>query len=83
MDPQAVIRDLLEEKRRLDSVISFLESLESGAALPSGPVSKRRGRRSMSSEERRIVSERMKNYWAKRRRAARDKKVASSRSGTS
>ncbi len=71
MDLYKAIRELYEEKKRLDEVIASLEAfLASKAGL--GPeleqFQKRRGRKSMSPEERKQVSERMKEYWASRRR---------------
>jgi len=69
MDLYRIIRDLVEERNRLDQIIRSLESVvESGPgkARP-GPPGKRRGRRSMDGAARKEVSERMKRYWAGRR----------------
>lgn len=69
MDLLKAIRDLYEEKKRLDAVIASLE-LMVAAEIRSparAPAAKRRGRKSMSREERQIVSDRMKKYWAARR----------------
>ena len=64
MDLYKAIQDLHREKTRLDRLIGTLEGrLDSG----SGTSARRRGRRGMSAEERRQVSERMKAYWAKRK----------------
>ena len=65
MDLQKAIRDLYEEKERIDGVIASLELyLKTKGAV----VAKRkRGRKSMGSAERQEVSERMRNYWAARR----------------
>jgi hypothetical protein len=76
MDLQKVLRELYEEKKRLEEVIASLEALQSGAtargldseATPDGV--KRRGRKSMGPEERTKVSQRMKTYWAGKRRGA-------------
>jgi len=68
MDVSEALQKLYAEKRRLESVISSLELLvrnSEGEALP--PNRPRRGRKSMSAEERQKVSERMKKYWADRR----------------
>jgi hypothetical protein len=54
-------------KQRLDRIIHELESLEGGAVALIHPA-KRRGRKSMSAEERHKVSERMMKYWASRRK---------------
>jgi hypothetical protein len=68
MDLYAVIRELRNEKQRLDRIIRELESMEGGAVLALMHRAKRRGRKSMSAEERREVSQRMKKYWASRRK---------------
>lgn len=73
MDLLKAIRELHEEKKRLDAAISSLElMLAAEARLPALRVSmgRKRGRKSMSREEREQVSERMKKYWAARRDAA-------------
>ncbi len=71
MDLYKAIRDLYAEKKRLEEAIASLEELlEAKAAtenLNLDGLRKRRGRKSMGPEERRIVSERMKKYWASRR----------------
>lgn len=66
MDLRKTIAELYEEKTRLDKVIASLEQL---ALEPSViPVSiHRRGRKFMSPQERRKVSERMRRYWATRK----------------
>ena len=66
MDYWATLEELNRERARLDKVIKSLEAL-AGGRQPA-PIS-RRGRKSMSEAERRIVSERMRNYWASRRSA--------------
>lgn len=72
IDLHKVIQQLLEEKQKLESVISSLETLGASAATGNAEqATRRRGRKSMSPEERRRVSERMKKYWATRR-ASRD-----------
>ncbi len=70
MDLAKAIRELTEEKRRLDAVIASLELMLAAesklpALRPRG--GRKRGRKSMSREERLEVSERMKKYWAARR----------------
>jgi hypothetical protein len=66
MDLDGIIRELLAERKRLDRMIRTLE--QQG---PSGPAPRhsrsRRGRKSMDGAARQQVSERMKQYWAKRR----------------
>ena len=69
MDLYKVIQDLYAEKEKLERVIASLEELQhSGGALPTEhKAAGRRGRKSMSSGERKEVSERMKKYWETRR----------------
>jgi hypothetical protein len=70
MDLYKTIRELHEEKARLDQVIVSLEELvRSGEPLREFRFEKRRGRKSMSPAERQAVSQRMKTYWARRRAA--------------
>ena len=73
MDLYKAIRELVEEKKRIDRIIASLEAmLARGNVGPQGKAAtkdppKRRGRKSMSPEERREVSERMARYWAEKR----------------
>jgi hypothetical protein len=71
MDLYKAIQDLYAEKEKLERVIASLEELQRTAGavpvLPPKPP-KRRGRKSMSSSERQEVSERMRKYWAARRK---------------
>lgn len=68
MDFAQIIRELVEEKRRLDEAIRVLEGVASARGTS---IAKRRGRKGMSAEERAQVSARMKRYWAARRAKAR------------
>ena len=70
MDLTKTIQDLYAEKEKLERVIASLEELQRAAqANPAPPDrSRRRGRKSMGAEERQEVSERMKKYWASRRK---------------
>lgn len=82
MDVNKALRELHEEKRRLDIIIATLESrLRNG----SGTRVRRRGRKSMSPAERQEVSRRMSKYWEARRAAAAalDSESVSSAAGTS
>jgi hypothetical protein len=65
MDLHKAIQELYEEKERIDQVIASLEAYLRTNVPASGP--RKRGRKSMSAEERQEVSERMRNYWAARR----------------
>lgn len=62
MDLHKAILELYEEKRRLDQLISSLEY-----QLQKSVPRSRRGRKSMSKEERAQVSERMRRYWQNKR----------------
>jgi len=67
MDLKEAIEQLREVQATLDGLIACLESLRgSGGSNP--PPAKRRGRKSMGPEERRLVSERITKYWANRRK---------------
>jgi hypothetical protein len=69
MDLYKAIRDLYAEKEKLEKVIGSLEELQKAAeATPLLGERKRRGRKGMDEGERRVVSERMKRYWANRRK---------------
>lgn len=65
MDLQKAIRELYDEKERIDGVIASLEQLlrTNGPGAPK----RKRGRKSMGPLERQDVSARMRNYWAARR----------------
>lgn len=69
MDYLGALEELYQERQRLDKVIRNLEALIDGKQPP--PVSTR-GRKSMSDGERKLVSERMRNYWAARRQKHED-----------
>jgi hypothetical protein len=68
MDYRRAIHELREEKKKLDAAIATIETLLSDTS--SEKHTSRRGRKSMSEEERKTVSERMRRYWAKRRKEA-------------
>jgi hypothetical protein len=76
MDLRTTIRELYEEKQRIEEAIASLEELIGAKGRPAAPApaeslrKERRGRKNMSPEERREVSSRMKRYWAKRRAGA-------------
>ena len=67
MDWYAAIHELHEEKKRLDRLIAALEAVENGTSPENASGLARRGRKTMSAEERKQVSARMKRYWAGRR----------------
>ena len=70
MDLSSVIQELRQERTRLDQAIESLEALLAAGEIrvTAHPATGRRGRKKgMSAEEREQVSERMRNYWAKRR----------------
>jgi hypothetical protein len=70
MDVHKLITELNAELEALNRVIGCLEKLPGGnpGIMATG---KHRGRKSMGAEERLEVAERMKKYWANRRRASR------------
>ena len=67
MDVFKALSELYEEKKRVDALISALEARLTGTGKPEARTRKRRGRRSMSEQEREEVSRRMSRYWAARR----------------
>ncbi len=71
MDLYKAIQELYAEKQRLEAAIASLEQLlktkRKIVGLRLEGLKSRRGRKSMSAEERREVSARMKKYWAQRR----------------
>jgi hypothetical protein len=67
MDLWKYINELHEEKQRLDRLIESLESLQSHQRTPSTARARRGRKPGMPDEERKLVSERMKRYWAERR----------------
>ena len=69
MDLTTTIAELRREKEKLVRAIASLEELQSGT-MKAAPLRKRRGRKSMSEEERREVSTRMQRYWEARRAGA-------------
>ncbi len=75
MDLSAIIRELHAETERLEWVIANLEALERAErdhdAQGDGNqphIPRGRGRTSMGSEERQQVSQRMRAYWASKRK---------------
>ena len=69
MDLYEAIRKLYEEKKRLEHAIKELEKLRAGGCPPPAePSGTRRGRHSMGRAERQQVSQRMRKYWAARRK---------------
>jgi hypothetical protein len=58
-----LINKLQKERSALDEIIASLEAIRSSLMEARAAVKKRRGRRSMSLEERQAVSERIKKYW--------------------
>ncbi|MGA1995288.1 MAG: hypothetical protein ABSH45_05855 [Bryobacteraceae bacterium] len=74
MDLYRALQDLYAEKEKLERAIESLEQLQhaKGVSAAVHHQHERRGRKSMSLEEREKVSERMKRYWAARRSAKRE-----------
>ena len=75
MDLYNAIKQLTDEKKRLDQVIQSLETFllteEPAKAFKPAALYPRsnRGRKHMDESEREVVSERMRRYWAARRAA--------------
>ena len=71
MDIASILQFLYAEKAKLDQAIADIEQLQRTRSI-SLPLSrsrgKRHGRKSMGAEERKEVSQRMRKYWADRRK---------------
>ncbi len=69
MDLKSILIHLHAQKRRLDEVIKNLESLSDlNSASSASKPPKRRGRKQMPEAERKIVAERMRKYWADKKK---------------
>ena len=68
MDLSKVTKKLKVERAKLDQMILALEQLEQTIAARKARVPKKRGRKSMDEKARKEVSERMRKYWANRRK---------------
>ena len=64
MDVEELIKKLQKERSALDEIIGSLEAMRSSVMEARAAAKKRRGRKSMGMEERQVVSERIKKYWA-------------------
>ena len=62
--------ELLDSVARIDAALSALGGKPSRSAPSPQPAKRTRKRRELSAEAKKAVSERMKNYWADRRRQA-------------
>ena len=67
MDVVKALGELYQEKKRLDLAIGKLEAKQREQITQGDSPQPQRGRKSMSVEERRAVSQRMANYWAARK----------------
>jgi hypothetical protein len=67
MELYRIIRELMQERNRLQRIIDSLEQMNPASMTQVRPQGKRRGRKSMDRAARDEVSERMKRYWAQRR----------------
>jgi|HubBroStandDraft_4_1064222.scaffolds.fasta_scaffold1129129_2 hypothetical protein len=68
MDLEETIRRLKNERELVKNAIAALEELLAGGFGDRPGMPKGRGRKQMPPQERKEVSERMKKYWANRRR---------------
>jgi hypothetical protein len=70
MTLRKLIAALCKQREKLDDLIAAVEQQQSKALAATPKLPKRRGRKSMGPEERHVVSERMKKYWAGRERGS-------------
>ena len=68
MDFEKAISSLMAERDRINEIIKQLEWLQKRPVARPVPKKQPRGRKSMSEEERAIVSARMREYWGLRRK---------------
>jgi hypothetical protein len=79
VDIYKALQALYEERKKLDDVIVALEELQRKSALRAlqqPDVPRRRGRKYMDAEGRKQVSERMKAYWANRKKKVQEQSGA-------
>jgi hypothetical protein len=69
MDVEKLTQELNAEIERIKAAVACLEKLRGSSGASA--TEERRGRKSMGAEERLEVSERMRKYWANRRRPPR------------
>ncbi len=67
MDIVKALRELYNEKKRLDATIASLEARVKASGSGAKSSKRRRGRKNMSAAERLEVSKRMTLYWEARR----------------
>ncbi|HUA57429.1 MAG TPA: hypothetical protein VML19_01660 [Verrucomicrobiae bacterium] len=66
MDLGKIIKELTEDKAKIEAAIAMLEDLQQNTVeVPPVLQRKRKSRKPMPPEERRNVSDRMKHYWAR------------------
>jgi hypothetical protein len=66
MDLTRIIEQLYAERHRVRQAIATLEQFQQQRNI-AVPSHRKRGRKSMGTEERKAVAERMKIYWAEKR----------------
>lgn len=66
---ELAIARLQNEKARIDSELKELQAeLKGGSAGSQKTATRKRTRRKMTAKERKVASERMKKYWAERKK---------------
>lgn len=68
VDVENLVRQLRERLIFVEEALTRLEQLADSTKAKTA-TSRRRGRKSMGADERSVVSERMRRYWAGRRAA--------------
>ena len=66
-DVNELLDSLHDELRRINAAIASVEAIRTGDEFHPDRPRNSRGRKSMGSDERLAVSERMKRHWAERR----------------
>ena len=66
MDLTQILAQLYAQRDRVRQVIATLEQFQQEKTT-AVPAHRKRGRKSMGIEERKVAAERMKTYWARKR----------------
>ena len=66
MDLTQILAQLYAQRDRVRQAIATLEQFQQERST-AVPAHRKRGRKSMDAKERKVVAERMKTYWARKR----------------
>ena len=66
MDLSRILEQFCAERQRVQQAIATLEEFQQERST-AVPAHRKRGRKSMGAEERKVAAQRMKTYWARKR----------------